>query len=111
MNKIKFRGRGLKDKKLYYGSYVHTMPQSSFPAIIDNGGFYNEVDPDSVAQFVGYDADGKEIYEGDKMISTINSDFETTAYLDVFPEQDSELRPDTFTKFVLKECGENENLS
>ena len=62
---IKFRGRGLKDKKLYYGSYVHTMPQSSFPAIIDNGGFYNEVDPESVAQFVGYDADGKEVYEGD----------------------------------------------
>ena len=69
------------------------------------------IDENSIAQLIGYDADGKEVYEGDKMISTINSDFETTAYLDVFPEQDSELRPDTFTKFVLKECGENENLS
>ena len=65
--KIKFRGRGLKDKKLYYGSYVQTMPQSSFPAILDNDGFYNEISPESVAQFVGYDCNGDEIYEGDKV--------------------------------------------
>lgn len=27
------------------------------------------VDPDSIAQFVGYDEDGREVYEGDKVIS------------------------------------------
>ena len=73
--KIKFRGKGLKDKKLYYGSYVHTMSQSSFPAILDNGGFYNEVDPDSIAQFVGYDVDGNEVYEGDKLVDSKDNEF------------------------------------
>ena len=123
MNKIKFRGLAIEDytgkpiteKKFVYGN-VWANEDNSYVISGEykdkKGCCYNyKVDPDSVAQFVGYDMNGDEVYEGDKMISTINSDFETTAYLDVFPEQDSELRPDTFTKFVLKECGENENLS
>lgn len=31
---------------------------------------YELVDPDSVAQLVGYDCDGREVYEGDKFIHT-----------------------------------------
>ena len=82
--KIKFRGRGLKDKKLYYGSYVQTMPQSSFPAILDNDGFYNEVDPASVAQFVGYDCNGDEVYEGDKLNHVDDEDYNAIAYIETY---------------------------
>ncbi len=61
MRKIKFRGKG-KDGKYYYGDLIHYK----------NGRveIYTEIDaqvvePESVEQFVGYDADGNEIYEGD----------------------------------------------
>ena len=85
--KIKFRGRGLKDKKLYYGSYVHTMPQSSFPAILDNDGFYNEVDPESVTQFVGYDMNGDGVYEGDMVKDNYGESFSTAAYIGLESEK------------------------
>ena len=67
MRTIKFRGVGT-DGKTSYGSFVSIMPMSSFPAIIDGNGFYHEVKPESIAQLVGYDANGKEVYEGDIVI-------------------------------------------
>lgn len=109
---IKFRGRGLKDKKLYYGSYVHTMPQSSFPAIIDNDGFYIEVDPESIAQLVGYDSDDNEIYEDDELID--RAGHEWTAVLLPQAEMDCGGVYEGLygkEKFKLKGRGENENLS
>ena len=38
------------------------------------------VDEDSIAQLVGFDADGREVYEGDALIS-VDGDYEDTAKL------------------------------
>ena len=57
---IKFRGRGL-DGKMRFGHYV-TLDDYPF---IKQDGCYYEVYPDSVAQLVGYDSAGNEVYEGD----------------------------------------------
>ncbi len=57
---IKFRGRDLLGK-MRFGHYATT---GGYPYIIEDGVWF-EVEPDSVAQLVGYDAAGNEIYEGD----------------------------------------------
>ena len=63
---IKFRGRTL-DGRIVFGDFVHYVPMSSFPGIVNEDGFVTEVDPDSVAQFLGYDINGLEVYEGDTL--------------------------------------------
>ncbi|MBR3747139.1 MAG: hypothetical protein IKP64_00330 [Selenomonadaceae bacterium] len=57
---IKFRGRDLVGK-MRFGHYATT---GGYPYIIEDGVWF-EVEPDSVAQLVGYDSDGREVYEGD----------------------------------------------
>ena len=72
MRPIKFRGRNIKTGKIHYGFY------SEYPVgggrietcIIDKYMDGWEVEPESVAQLVGYDADGKEIYSDDKVIDS-----------------------------------------
>ena len=60
---IKFRGRDLVGK-MRFGHYATT---GGYPYIIE-GGVWCEVEPDSVAQLVGYDKNGAEVYEGDTVI-------------------------------------------
>lgn len=66
MKQIKFRGQ-LPNGKLVYGDLVQWGGFES-PRICswDNGVIY-DIDPESVAQFVGYDKDGREVYEGDTL--------------------------------------------
>ena len=56
---IKFRGLGI-DGEIYYGDLIHVKGK---PVIF--GDTCEEVEPDSVAQLVGYDKSGREVYEGD----------------------------------------------
>ena len=56
MRPIKFRGRN-DSGKFVYGDLTHVANMVSI------GGWH--VDPDSIAQLVGYDKDGNEVYEGD----------------------------------------------
>ncbi len=60
MKKIKFRGKDIQTGKFIYGDLNHYR----------NNIFVDDVrvDPETVAQFVCYDASGEEIYEGDKLI-------------------------------------------
>ena len=102
MNIIKFRGKKRKDGKFIYGSYVHITPMSSFPSIIDNEGFYEEVDPDSVAQFVGYDADGKEVYEGDKLVDSNGNEFFAELWAMGANTLDADVLENGIFKFKLK---------
>lgn len=63
---IKFRGKDLKTGKIVYGDFARVCDEFCIKVL--RGPDVREfvfVDPDSVAQFVGYDKDGNELYEGD----------------------------------------------
>lgn len=70
---IKFRGKAENGEYVYgdlmHGNYdesvVHIKPRKKHP-------FY--VYKNSVAQLVGYDADGNEVYEGDKIYDAEHDD-------------------------------------
>lgn len=73
---IKFRGKTLTaDKAFVYGDLIQCPFALPIIRVFDEEeckkGFYAfedyEVYPESVAQLVGYDADGSEVYEGDKL--------------------------------------------
>lgn len=55
---IKFRGRDI-DGKFHYGDLIHLKGK----LVIFND--KESVTVDSIAQLVGYDKDGREVYEGD----------------------------------------------
>jgi len=65
MKPIKFRGRDIFTGELHYGFY--RTDEDGANILEDRHGYL--VEPDSVAQLVGYDRDGNEIYEGDVVIS------------------------------------------
>ena len=69
MRPIKFRGKTF-DGQIVFGSYCYENLDDigEIHSIIDEHGEENIVDPDTVAQLVGYDANGKEVYEGDRLI-------------------------------------------
>ena len=71
MRTIKFRGRKADNSgECVFGDLVQ-LKTKLLPAnhyFILHNGHQDEVEPDSVAQLVGYDANGKEIYEGDTVI-------------------------------------------
>lgn len=60
MREIKFRGRDLSGKKRF-GFYTES---GGAPYIIESS-TWHEVEPDSVAQLIGRDSNGDEIYDGD----------------------------------------------
>ena len=64
MRPIKFRGR-TQNGNLIYGDLIHFR---GYISIHENGSGIYHIAPDSVAQLVGYDANGKEVYEGDTVI-------------------------------------------
>lgn len=73
---IKFRGRSINSGELVYGDLVHTDTEAVNIRYIEKNFcgvagrvviFVKEVEPYSVAQLIGYDADGNEVYEGDTL--------------------------------------------
>ena len=68
MREIKFRAK-LINGDYVYGSYLFNPDGSSI--VTEKGLMYN-VDDETVGQFTGcHDADGKEIYEGDKLVDYV----------------------------------------
>ena len=65
MRPIKFRGCFPGGGMTAYGDLIHTK-RGVF--IFTESGGRMVVEPDSVAQLVGYDKNGKEVYEGDTVI-------------------------------------------
>lgn len=70
---IKFRGRDNISGEYHFGDYV-TRPDGCAIRVqiqknlLDMHEYEISVDPESVDQLVGYDANGKEIYEGDEVV-------------------------------------------
>lgn len=60
---IKFRGRRIDNGEFVYGDLMHFQNGTVAIDVLKGGIF--PVDPDTVAQLVGYDANGNEVYEGD----------------------------------------------
>lgn len=57
---IKFRGYDTQDG-------VREMVTFTLDDLLAGSDEYELIDPESVAQLVGYDANGEEVYEGDKI--------------------------------------------
>ena len=73
---IKFRGKDIRNGKYVFGDLIHGFDDEwkyneNVTRIAFGNGFneivYVEVDPETVAQLVGYDAEGNEVYEGDEI--------------------------------------------
>ena len=60
MRTIKFHGKSKYSGDIIFGDLIHVDEN----IYIENEPVY----PESVAQLVGYDADGNEVYEGDQLI-------------------------------------------
>ena len=68
---IKFRGRDENTGEFVYGDICQTL---STPSIVNcEGRFF--VKPDSVAQLVNYDDDGKELYENDTVVDKNDDEY------------------------------------
>lgn len=80
MRPIKFRGRDIYTGKIVYAELgeVSAEIRPDYLTVINDDGIFT-VDHDSIAQFVGYDANGREVYEGDTLIAA--NDIEWTAEL------------------------------
>lgn len=84
MRTIKFRARAISDScgvsvdKIVHGDLFHEWNKVSI-FDEDDGDIY-EVDPESVAQFVGYDKTGREVYEGDVLITRSGFEYQARWY-------------------------------
>lgn len=66
MRTIKFRGRVYNTGKLVYGDLTQSYDQTLIWNWQDGS---HIVTPESVAQLVGVDRNGNEVYEGDKLVN------------------------------------------
>lgn len=108
MRPIKFRGRVPENYHHYGGQIVYgslvTYPENAswaqgYPNWIVPLDYRRSfpVDEDSIAQFVGYDCDGREVYEGDVLIDELEQEY-TAEFYD---------RPEKIRSLKLKEASDN----
>lgn len=65
MRQIKFCGKTF-EWKFVYGDLIHDEKGRTYIGNFDGGEFnLEQVEPESVRQFLGYDGEGRELYEGD----------------------------------------------
>lgn len=95
MKKIKFRGKSLDNGKMFYGYLWHS---ETFGATV-NGVV---VDPESVAQLIGYDKNGKEIYSDDE----VDVDSEIPYWIPACWAEYEQIG-DTFENWTLREATDN----
>lgn len=74
---IKFRGRDVTTGTVIYGNFVYDAVGKPFIVLYKSKREFElaHVDPDSVAQLVGYDVDGKEVYEDDTLTDILGNEY------------------------------------
>ena len=116
MKKIKFRGITEDGKHIFSNSieFEKIGGLSDYqPYLRNDTGDWVRCYPESIAQFVGYDADGKEVYEGDKVhgISGTMIGHTFTARRANVAQSTNGMYWGFLPEDVRKESGKNENLS
>ena len=91
MRKIKFRGKRLDNGELIYGDILHYGKYEHYNRHETYIRFYTDpyklsfstlpVDSDSVAQLVGYDKNGKEIYSDDTVVNVYGAEIPFAAVM------------------------------
>lgn len=81
MRTIKFRGARMSDGATIYG-YYHVRAGDAY---IDDW----RVKPETVAQFVGFDANGDEVYEGDLVATDDGDEYEADLFESVWDDYDN----------------------
>ena len=82
---IKFRGK-TRTGKIVFGDLATWDFNGNYSFSIrgfnkQSGGYeYFEIVPDSIAQLCGYDDDGKEVYEGDKVVDGNGNEYTVRFY-------------------------------
>ena len=93
---IKFRGRD-KNGKFVFGEYAQNFmggkPQICY--FDEHGWTCTQVDPESIAQLVGYDVNGNEVYEGDTVILPTGEEYEARLSGNVDDEDEAKLKEPT----------------
>lgn len=76
MRKIKFRAKSFWTGRMVFGDLVHNNEgEPEICYVDDNKVRAAAICPESVAQLVGYDADGNEVYEGDVIQTSDGKDY------------------------------------
>lgn len=85
MKPIKFRGRAqtIEPGKIVYGDIIHVNGE---PTICDQFLYQYYVDADSIAQFVGYDKAGNEVYEGDIFVVPCGTEIAARLFDNITPK-------------------------
>ena len=92
MRTIKFRGTTTKNKTVY-GFLVQLRGQTTFK-ILDKTMDLWRVRTDTIAQLVGYDCDGREVYEGDILVDELEQEYIAEIYD----------RPEKIARLKIKEA-------
>lgn len=71
LKKIKFRGKDIFTGEIIFGDLLDEGKEVFIRDRKSNKKTFVQVDPESVAQLVGCDCAGNEIYEGDKLITKV----------------------------------------
>lgn len=87
MRLIKFRGR-TRNGEFVYGDLIQSWNEQS----IFDGEHRYTVEPESVAQFIGLDKNGLEVYEGDNLFDELENEFTAEIYM----------RPEQIERLILR---------
>ena len=107
LESIKFRGKKLNGQYIYGWFAMKFNDNGDYvPVIIwdaENPAYYSEVEPNSVAQLIGYDSNGKEVYEGDKLVSAAGIEFIAELWAMGANALDADALEGGIFKFTLRE--------